>query len=65
MASKIRHHGLRAVKLTQIPLEARVSAATSVPALQRDPEVLAAAFDPSDATYWVPAQAVEEFLAAA
>lgn len=65
MASPTKHHGLRAVKLTDIPLEARVSAATSVPTSQRDPEVLAVAFDPSDATYWVPAQAVEEFLAAA
>jgi hypothetical protein len=65
MASKIKHHGLRAVKLTDIPRAARVAAAQSVPTSQRDPDVLAAAFDPSDATYWVPAQAVEEFLAAA
>lgn len=63
MAAKT--HGLRAVKLTEIPLEARVSAAKSVPPSQRDPEVLAAAFYPSDATYWVSAQAFEEFLAAA
>jgi len=65
MASKIQHHGLRAVKLTDIPLATRVAAAKSVPADQRDSEVLAAAFFPSDATYWVPAHAVEEFLAAA
>jgi hypothetical protein len=63
MATKI--HGLQAVKLTEIPFELRLRAATSVPPSQRDPEVLEAACDPSDRVYWVPRHAVEELLAAA
>ena len=60
-----KRHGLRAVKLTDVPAEVRVSAATCVPKSQRDPEVLAVALCPSDDIHWVPAAAVEKVLGAA
>jgi hypothetical protein len=67
MHSKV--HGLRAVKLTDIPLQRRLRAARL--ACQQgshdgkeSSEILAAALFPSDQTYWVRVQAVEELLAA-
>lgn len=55
-------HGLRAVKLTDIPLQRRLSAARVVvkSLCDESPErvdVLAAAMFPSDKTYWIRVQA--------
>ena len=63
-----KSHGLRAVKLTEIPLEQRLSAArVAVRSLYQEQDgadILAAALFPSDRTYWVRAQAEPELRAA-
>lgn len=63
-------YGLRAVKLTEIPVAdrlraARVAARTLAHDGEETTDLLAAALFPSDKTYWVRAQAEPETLLAA
>lgn len=63
-------YGLRAVKLTEIPMKDRMSAARRASKAhahtdEETCELIAAALCPSDRTYWVRAQAFGELPAAA